>query len=57
MRKVNLAEAVSRSSEPVENSERKPILAEHLRAITEDMPRQEDSAGDFMRRLRESDRY
>jgi prevent-host-death family protein len=41
---------------PVERP-RKPILAEELRRVTENMPRQEESAGDFMRRLRDSDRY
>ena len=36
---------------------RKPIDVEALRALTEGMPLQEESAGDFMRRLRDSSRY
>lgn len=36
---------------------RKPIDVEKLRAMIEKMPWQEESAGDFMRRLRDEDRY
>jgi prevent-host-death family protein len=36
---------------------RKPIDIAALRALTEGMPLQEESAGDFMRRLRDSSRY
>jgi prevent-host-death family protein len=35
----------------------KPIDIEALRKLTSKMPRQKESAGDFMRRLRDSDRY
>jgi prevent-host-death family protein len=34
-----------------------PVDAEALRALTSTMPKQKESAGDFMRRVRDSDRY
>ncbi len=36
---------------------RKPIDFEALRKLRELMPMQEESAGDFMRRLRDDERY
>ena len=36
---------------------RKPIDVEALRALTEKMPRQTQSAGEFIRAMRDSDRY
>ncbi|MGH6924696.1 MAG: type II toxin-antitoxin system Phd/YefM family antitoxin [Propylenella sp.] len=36
---------------------RKPIDIEALRALTDSMPEQRESAGDFMRRLRDDARY
>ena len=36
---------------------RKPIDVEALRALTSKMPMQSESAGDFVRKMRDSDRY
>ena len=36
---------------------RKPIDVEALRALTDKMPMQPESAGDFVRRMRNTDRY
>lgn len=36
---------------------RKPIDIELLRSVTDKMPMQTESAGDFMRRLRDDSRY
>jgi prevent-host-death family protein len=36
---------------------RKPIDFERLRKLREKMPRQEESAGDFVRRMRDESRY
>jgi len=36
---------------------RKPIDIEALRALTSKMPMQKESAGDFIRRMRDEDRY
>jgi prevent-host-death family protein len=36
---------------------RKPIDVEALRALTDKMPMQSESAGDFVRRMRDTDRY
>lgn len=36
---------------------RQPIRAEELKRVTDRMPLQEETAGEFMRRLRDSDRY
>ena len=36
---------------------RRPIDAEALRALTSKMPVQPESAGDFMRRMRDEERY
>jgi len=36
---------------------RKPIDIEALRALTRDSPWQSESAGDFMRRMRDDERY
>jgi prevent-host-death family protein len=36
---------------------RKPINIEALRKLTDAMPMQEESAGDFIRRMRDEDRY
>lgn len=36
---------------------RQPINVEDLRALTARMPKQKESAGDFIRRMRDSDRY
>jgi prevent-host-death family protein len=41
---------------PVERS-RKPIDVEALRALTRSMPRQTESAGEFMRKMRDDARY
>ena len=38
-------------------SPRKPIDAASLRAVTDSMPYQAESAGDFMRGVREGERY
>ncbi|MBA3448407.1 MAG: type II toxin-antitoxin system prevent-host-death family antitoxin [Pseudaminobacter sp.] len=44
--------------EAVEHQEpRKPIDFESIRKLTENMTYQEESAGEFMRRLRDTDRY
>ena len=37
--------------------ERKPINLEELRALTAGQPRQDESAGEFVRRMRDEDRY
>jgi prevent-host-death family protein len=37
--------------------ERLPINAAALLAVTQNMPMQEESAGDFIRRMRDEDRY
>jgi antitoxin (DNA-binding transcriptional repressor) of toxin-antitoxin stability system len=36
---------------------RKPIDVASLRAMTDAMPMQEESAGEFIRRMRDEDRY
>jgi len=36
---------------------RKPIAASELRAVTEGTPLQQESAGEFMRRVRNDERY
>ena len=36
---------------------RKPIDIDALRALTDKMPMQSESAGDFVRRMRDTDRY
>jgi prevent-host-death family protein len=36
---------------------KKPIDIEALRALTQSMPEQEESAGEFMRRMRDDYRY
>jgi prevent-host-death family protein len=36
---------------------RKPVDIEALRALTGSIPMQDESAGDFTRRMRDSDRY
>ncbi|MEZ2219794.1 type II toxin-antitoxin system Phd/YefM family antitoxin [Rhizobium sp. RCC_161_2] len=38
-------------------TEKKPIDINFLRSVTDGMSVQEDSAGDFMRALRDSERY
>ena len=38
-------------------SARKPIDSVWLESVTEGMPYQEESAGDFIRAMRDSDRY
>jgi prevent-host-death family protein len=38
-------------------SPRKPVDAARLRALTAGMPVQTESAGDFVRRMRDEDRY
>ncbi len=38
-------------------SPRKPIDFAALKALTDQMPFQEESAGDFVRRMRDEDRY
>ncbi len=37
--------------------QRQPINAAALLAVTKNMPRQEEPAGDFIRRMRDEDRY
>ena len=49
-------EAVAREPAPEQNK-LKPIDVERLRKLTENMTYQEESAGDFMRRLRDDARY
>ncbi len=39
------------------DSQRKPVDAAALRAMVVGMPAQGDSAGDFMRRMRDGERY
>jgi prevent-host-death family protein len=39
------------------SSPRKPIDLKMLRALTDSMPMQSESAGDFIRRMRDEDRY
>ena len=41
---------------PVE-AKRKPLDVAAMRALTDSMPPQAESAGDFIRRMRDSDRY
>ena len=41
---------------PIERK-RKPIDVEALRALTDSMPYQTEGAGDFVRRMRDEDRY
>jgi len=36
---------------------RKPINLAQLKAVTDQMPMQSESAGDFVRRMRDEDRY
>jgi prevent-host-death family protein len=36
---------------------RKPIDLARLKAVTDQMPMQSESAGDFVRRMRDEDRY
>ena len=36
---------------------RRPILLAELRALTDAMPAQAEEAGDFVRRMRDEDRY
>ncbi len=36
---------------------RRPIILSDLRAVTDAMPRQDQPAGDFIRRLRDESRY
>jgi prevent-host-death family protein len=36
---------------------RKPVDVAALRALTDRMPMQQESAGDFVRRIRDEDRY
>lgn len=36
---------------------KKPIDVEWLRALTAEMPYQEEGAGDFIRRMRDNERY
>ncbi len=43
--------------QPKPQEPRKPIDVEALRKLTENMTYQEESAGDFMRRLRDEARY
>lgn len=38
-------------------SERKPVNLAALRAVTADMPHQNESAGEFMRKQRDDSRY
>ena len=39
------------------SSARKPVDLAWLASVTEEMPFQEESAGDFVRAMRDSDRY
>jgi len=38
-------------------AKREPIDIDALRALTSTMPRQKEGAGDFIRRMRDGDRY
>lgn len=42
---------------PGKGWQRKPIDVAALRALTDQMPLQVESAGDFIRRMRDEDRY
>jgi prevent-host-death family protein len=71
--KARLSELVERAAagEPVQITRRgkpvaqiiaiatkkKPIDVSRLRALTDKMPKQRESAGTFIRRMRDSDRY
>ncbi|MBF0392720.1 MAG: type II toxin-antitoxin system prevent-host-death family antitoxin [Alphaproteobacteria bacterium] len=71
--KAHLSELVARaaSGEPVcitrrgkpvamltaVDTPRRPIDVAELRALTDSMPMQTESAGDFVRRMRDGDRY
>ncbi|MCE3290314.1 MAG: prevent-host-death protein [Caulobacter sp.] len=64
MTRVNLAEAKTHLSALVERAEkgepqtpRKPIDIEALKAMTDKMTPQTESAGDFVRRMRDDYRY
>jgi len=53
---------ITRDGEPVSQitpveRPRKPIDLEWLRSVTKDMTFQEESAGDFIRRIRDEERY
>jgi prevent-host-death family protein len=38
-------------------TQRRPVAPADLRAVTDSMPRQEEAAGDFTRRMRDESRY
>ncbi len=62
MKSVNLADAKAHLSEPVAQltaiaTHRRPVARSALRALTDAMPRQAETAGDFIRRLRDDSRY
>lgn len=53
---------ITRRGKPVarlspEQRKRKPIDAAELKALTDGMPHQDVSAGEFIRQMRDSDRY
>lgn len=56
---VTRGEAVVARIEPVKRQfePKKPIDFERLRRVADSLPYQEESAGDFMRRLRDDARY
>lgn len=65
MKTLNSADMQGQLSKPVEQVAqisaigklRKPIDLAALRALTDAMPMQSESAGDFVRRMRDEDRY
>ena len=62
VRKTRKPLRITRRGKPVAQiiaaeTKRKPIDVEALRAITDKMRQQDESAGDFMRRLRDDYRY
>jgi hypothetical protein len=52
-----IAEALAYLKNGISESSRKRIDAAALRAVTDAMPMQPESAGDFIRRMRDEDRY
>jgi len=47
----------TRRAVPAARKPRKPIDLNWLREVTKNMPPQEESGGDFMRRIRDEERY
>ena len=56
-RKDDKRRATDSNAQPVAPKKLKPIDVEMLKRLVEKMPFQSKSAGDFIRRMRDSDRY